>query len=62
VEVEAKVSEDEMEESASILAFSGLVATKSLLEIVPELDERYDLQAIFESYKPVYLDGKEKKE
>lgn len=57
VEAHAKVSDDQLEETASILAFSGLVATKSILQIMPELRDRYDLERQFESYKPIYMAG-----
>ncbi|TPM34681.1 hypothetical protein [Mesorhizobium sp. B2-3-4] len=62
VQIDAQVSTDEMEEAASILAFAGLVVVRSLLQIVPELKEQYDLEAMFRTYKPVYQAGRTRAE
>lgn len=55
--IEPKLTEEELEEAASILAFAGLSSIKSLGEILPQFNERYDLVAMFDSYKPIYRSG-----
>ncbi|MDX8455202.1 hypothetical protein RFM98_20835 [Mesorhizobium sp. VK9D] len=54
---EPKVTREELEESASILAFSLLAAMRSLLIILPEIGETYNLPTLFESYKKIYKTG-----
>ncbi|RWC87687.1 MAG: hypothetical protein EOS72_20245 [Mesorhizobium sp.] len=60
LKIEPSIAESELEEAASILAFSLLSGMKSLLNLVPALEDKFDLETIFEGYKKIYLSGKPK--
>ncbi|MBZ9698187.1 MULTISPECIES: hypothetical protein [unclassified Mesorhizobium] len=60
LKIEPSVTESELEEAASILAFSLLSGMRSLLNLVPVLEDKCNLEAIFEAYKTIYLSGKPK--